>query len=107
MKINVHIDDSYTETEITIHSGKMSDELEKAVALLRVLDYRLTGSKTIRRTFWKPPRSCISIQRINEPFYTPKRTSMKRPCGCTNWNSGFQRGTFSAPENPASSTSTE
>ena len=45
MKININIDDRYTETEITINSAQMSDELEKAVALLRVLDYKLTGSK--------------------------------------------------------------
>ena len=43
MKININIDGKYTETEITINSGSMSDELEKVIATLRILDYKLTG----------------------------------------------------------------
>jgi len=43
VKININIDGKYTETEITINSGSMSDELEKVIATLRILDYKLTG----------------------------------------------------------------
>ena len=45
MKININIDDRYTETEITINSGQMGEELEKVIATLRILDFKLTGSK--------------------------------------------------------------
>ncbi len=45
MKINIHVDASYSETEISINCGQMSEELEKVIAALRVLDYKLMGTK--------------------------------------------------------------
>ena len=45
MKININIDRSYDETEITINCAAMSDELEKVLANLRALDLKLTGAK--------------------------------------------------------------
>ena len=45
MRININIDDKYQETEITINSSTISEELEKAIATLRVLDSKLTGQK--------------------------------------------------------------
>ena len=50
MKINIRIEDHYKETEITICCGQMSDELEKVIASLRVLDLKLTGTKS-RQTY--------------------------------------------------------
>ena len=43
MKININIDRRYAETEITINSAVMSDELERVIANLRALDFKLTG----------------------------------------------------------------
>ena len=45
MKININIDSCYNETEITINSAHMSDELERVIASLRILDLKLTGTK--------------------------------------------------------------
>ena len=47
MKININIDNRFTETEITINCGQMSEELEKVIATLRIMDLKLkiTGSK--------------------------------------------------------------
>ena len=45
MKININIDKSYAETEITINCAAMSGELERVIASLRALDFKLTGSK--------------------------------------------------------------
>lgn len=45
MKININIDRRYVETEIIINSSVMSDELEKVIACLRVMDFKLTGTK--------------------------------------------------------------
>ena len=45
MKININIDKSCAETEITINCAVMSDELEKVIASLRALDFKLTGAK--------------------------------------------------------------
>jgi len=45
LKVNINLDPNYTETEITINCATMSEELEKVVAALRVLDFKLTGVK--------------------------------------------------------------
>lgn len=45
MKININIDSHFKETEITINCGQMSGELEKVIASLRALDFKLTGTK--------------------------------------------------------------
>ncbi|MCL2285053.1 MAG: LytTR family transcriptional regulator [Firmicutes bacterium] len=45
MKININISSSYNETEITINSAAMDEELEKVIAALRALDFKLTGTK--------------------------------------------------------------
>ena len=45
MKININIDNRYTETEITINCTAVSEELQKVVATLRALDSKLTGVK--------------------------------------------------------------
>lgn len=45
MKINIQIDDNCKETEVTITCAAMNDELEKVLANLRALDFKLTGIK--------------------------------------------------------------
>jgi len=45
MKININIDGSRTETEITINCASMSDELERVIAALRAIDQKITGTK--------------------------------------------------------------
>ena len=45
MKIKINLDENFTETEITINCAHISEELEKMVASLRVLDLKLTGTK--------------------------------------------------------------
>ena len=45
MKININIDGSYKETEITINCAAMSEELKKVIAGLRALDFKLTGTR--------------------------------------------------------------
>ena len=45
MKIIINIGEMYKETEIIVNSGQMSDELEKVIAMIHVLDSKLTGMK--------------------------------------------------------------
>lgn len=45
MKININIDSRHEETEVTINCAHMSDELERVIASLRALDFKLTGIK--------------------------------------------------------------
>lgn len=46
MKISINIDTKYHETEIIINSSQMSEELEKVIASLRILDSKITGVKS-------------------------------------------------------------
>jgi len=43
LKININIDPDIAETEITIVAATISEELEKVMASLRALDFKLTG----------------------------------------------------------------
>jgi len=45
LKININIDSRHEETEVTINCAHMSDELERVIASLRALDFKLTGIK--------------------------------------------------------------
>jgi len=45
LKININIDRCFLETEISINSSHVSEELEKVIASLRTLDSKLTGVK--------------------------------------------------------------
>jgi DNA-binding LytR/AlgR family response regulator len=45
LKIHINEDSSIKETEITINCNRISSEIEKMIAMLRVLDLKLTGSK--------------------------------------------------------------
>jgi len=45
MKITINTDNRYTETEIILNCNRMSDDIEKMLAALRMLDLKLTGRK--------------------------------------------------------------
>jgi DNA-binding LytR/AlgR family response regulator len=45
LKIQINEDSTIKETEITINCNRISTEIEKMIAMLRVLDLKLTGSK--------------------------------------------------------------
>jgi DNA-binding LytR/AlgR family response regulator len=45
LKIHINEDGSFKETEITVNCNHINEEIEKMIAMLRVLDMKLTGSK--------------------------------------------------------------
>ena len=51
MKITINADDQCTETEITITCRRLSDDIEKVLAALRMSDMKLTGRKEGRDYF--------------------------------------------------------
>ena len=51
MKIFISTDEQCTETEITVRCNRMSDDIEKLIAALRMLDMKLTGKKDGRQHF--------------------------------------------------------
>lgn len=45
MKIHIEEDEKYEELEVTLCCGRINEEIEKLISLLRVMDLKLTGSK--------------------------------------------------------------
>ena len=45
MKITIHIDESFHDTEITITCGKMTPETEEIITALRLIDRQITVTK--------------------------------------------------------------
>ena len=45
MKITINADDRYTETEIMVNCSRMSDDIEKILASIRMHDMKITGYK--------------------------------------------------------------
>jgi len=49
MKITINTDSQYADTEIVINCNRMSDDIEKMLSALRMLDKKLTGRKDGRQ----------------------------------------------------------
>jgi two-component system, LytTR family, response regulator LytT len=49
MKITINTDERYTETEITVNCNRVSDDIDKLLAAIRLLDMKLTGRKDGRQ----------------------------------------------------------
>ena len=49
MKITINADERYSETEIMINCNHVSDDVEKLLAVIRLLDMKLTGRKDGRQ----------------------------------------------------------
>jgi DNA-binding LytR/AlgR family response regulator len=49
MKIIIDIDDKCAETEVMVKCSRMSDDIEKLIAAIRMLDMKLTGRKDGRQ----------------------------------------------------------
>jgi len=45
MKVTINTDERYTETEITVNCNRISDDIDKLLAAVRLLDMKLTGRK--------------------------------------------------------------
>lgn len=45
MKIHINEDDQWKDTEITIHCHQVNEEIYKLIAMLRVFDAKLTGTR--------------------------------------------------------------
>jgi len=43
MKVTINTDERYTETEITVNCNRISDDIDKLLAAIRLLDMKLTG----------------------------------------------------------------
>ena len=49
MKLTINTDERYAETEITVNCRQMSDDIEKLLSAIRILDMKLTGRKDGRQ----------------------------------------------------------
>jgi len=49
MRVTINTDERYTETEITVNCNHVSDDIDKLLAAIRLLDMKLTGRKDGRQ----------------------------------------------------------
>jgi len=49
MKVTINTDERYKETEITVNCNRMSDDIDKLLVAIRLLDMKLTGRKDGRQ----------------------------------------------------------
>ena len=55
MKININADAQYTETEVTIKCSRISDDIEKLLAVIQAMDMKLTGRREGRSYIIEAP----------------------------------------------------
>jgi len=55
MKLTINADERYTETEITVNCNRVSDDIDKLLAAIRLLDMKLTGRKDGRQYVLEAP----------------------------------------------------
>jgi len=55
MKLTINTDERYTETEITVNCNRVSDDIDKLLAAIRLLDMKLTGCKDGRQYILEAP----------------------------------------------------
>lgn len=75
LKISINIDDRYPETEIIINSSQMSEELEKVIASLRILDLKLTGVKN-NQTFILDASQILYIDTTDKKTFLYTKTDV-------------------------------
>ena len=49
MKITINTDERYSETEITVNCNRVTDDIEKLLSAIRMMDMKLTGRKDGRQ----------------------------------------------------------
>ena len=49
MKVTINTDERYKETEVTVNCNRMSDDVDKLLTAIRLLDMKLTGRKDGRQ----------------------------------------------------------
>ena len=70
MKITISTEDHCTETEVLVKCNQTSDDIEKLLAAIRLLDAKLTVRKTVGNTLLKPRILCILKAQTKEHLYT-------------------------------------
>jgi hypothetical protein len=80
INININTDERYTETEITINCNRISDDIDKLLAAIRLLDMKLTGRKDGRQFILEASVVIyILTVLINIHFFTLQIVYMKAP----------------------------
>ena len=75
MKVTINIDPNVQETEITINCAAMTEELEKVIAALRVLDFKLTGTKN-GQTFILDASQVLYVDTVDKRTFLYTKTDV-------------------------------
>jgi len=75
LKVSINIGDQFAETEITINCAVMNEELEKVIAALRVLDFKLTGTKN-GQTFILDASQVLYVDTVDKRTFLYTKTDI-------------------------------
>ena len=75
MKIEIDIDEKYKDTEVVIHAGKLTQDVEKLVAMMRMVNMQI-GVKQNDETFLLDVENILYIEAVERKtfVYTEKET---------------------------------
>ena len=75
MKIEIDIDERYSDTEVTIHARRLTQDVEKLVALMRMVNMQI-GVRQGEETFLLDAERILSIETVDRRtfVYTEKET---------------------------------
>ena len=75
MKIDIDINDQYPETSVTIHAPRLSQDIEKLIALMRMLDMQVSAEKN-GETYILDANKILYIEAVERKTFIYTETEM-------------------------------
>ena len=75
MKIDIDINDQYPETSVTIHAPRLSQDIEKLIAMMRMLDMQVSAEKN-GETYILDANKILYIEAVERKTYIYTETEM-------------------------------
>ena len=75
MKIDIDINDQYPETSVTIHAPRLSQDIEKMIAMMRMLDMQVSAEKN-GETYILDANKILYIEAVERKTFIYTETEM-------------------------------
>ena len=75
MKIDIDINDQYPETSVTIHAPRLSQDIEKLIAMMRMLDMQVSAEKN-GETYILDANKILYIEAVERKTFIYTETEM-------------------------------
>ena len=103
MKIEIDVDEAYSDTAIIIHTPRLTPDTEKLISLIRMLNMQI-AVKRYGETHLLDTEKILYIEAVERStfVYTEDATPTNQISGCMRWNRSCWNRAFSVPANRAS-----